>query len=192
MLFDIKSNAIPMLIFNKEIFFKYMPAFIKKVVNVFQVIMVALIVILAILLVGVRLVGLKPYAVLSGSMEPTFKVGSMIYVRSIDPQALEVGDPITFYLNDTTVATHKIIEIIEDEKDPSARYFRTQGEANKDPDSEAVHSSRLIGKPVFTIPYLGYFSVYIQQPPGKNISLGICAFLLIITILSFIPSGKKE
>lgn len=192
MLFDIKSKAIPMPIFNKEIFFKYMPAFIKKVVNVFQGIMVALIVILAILLVGVRLVGLKPYAVLSGSMEPTFKVGSMIYVRSIDPQELEVGDPITFYLNDTTVATHKIIEIIEDEKDPSARYFRTQGEANKDPDSEAVHSSRLIGKPVFTIPYLGYFSVYIQQPPGKNIALGICAFLLIITILSFIPSGKKE
>ena len=192
MLFDIKSNAITMPIFNKEIFFKYMPAFIKKVVNVFQGIMVALIVILAILLVGVRLVGLKPYAVLSGSMEPTYKVGSMIYVRSIDPTKLEVGDPITFYLNDTTVATHKIIEIIEDENDPNARYFRTQGEANEDPDSDAVHSSKLIGKPVFTIPYLGYFSVFIQQQPGKNIATGFCVLMLIIVMLSYLPFGKRE
>ena len=58
---------------------------LEKIWNVVSTILVALIVILALLLGGVRLVGLRPFAVLSGSMEPAYHVGSLIYVRSCDP-----------------------------------------------------------------------------------------------------------
>ena len=50
----------------------------------------------ALLLAGARLVGLRTFAVLSGSMEPAYPVGSLIYVRSAEPSALECGDVITF------------------------------------------------------------------------------------------------
>ena len=62
-------------------------------------VLVAAVVAVAMLLAGVRLVGITPYAVLSGSMEPAFPVGSMIYVKAVDPESIEVGDPITFYLD---------------------------------------------------------------------------------------------
>ena len=77
--------------------------------------------------VGVRLFGLAPYAVLSGSMEPEYPTGSLIYVRDVDPADVAVGDAITFELESGTLVTHEVYEI-----DSDARAFRTQGIANID------------------------------------------------------------
>ena len=48
-----------------------------------------------------RLMGLKTYKVLSGSMEPEYHVGSVVYVEKSLIDDIEVGDVITFYINDT-------------------------------------------------------------------------------------------
>ena len=77
--------------------------------------------------VGVRLFGLTPYAVLSGSMEPEYPTGSLIYVRDVDPADVAVGDAITFELESGTLVTHEVYEI-----DSDARAFRTQGIAHID------------------------------------------------------------
>ena len=45
-------------------------------------------------------------------------------------------------------------------------------------------SSNVIGKPVFSIPYLGYVAHFVQNPPGKYITLLVCAFLVLNTIFS--------
>ena len=70
---------------------------------------------------GVRLVGLTPYAVLSGSMEPEYPVGSLVYVKAVDPLDVEVGDAITFSLPSGTLVTHQVYQI-----DAESRAFRTQ------------------------------------------------------------------
>ena len=49
--------------------------------------------------------GYMPYVVLSGSMEPVYPVGSLIYVAPVDANSLEPGDAITFDRNDAVV-TH--------------------------------------------------------------------------------------
>ena len=51
---------------------------VKKIWNGFTTVLVCLVVILAVLLVGVRLVGFQVFTVLSGSMEPTYHVGRVI------------------------------------------------------------------------------------------------------------------
>ena len=160
-----------------------MPPALKKAWDILTVLIVVFVAILAILLVGIRLVGITPYTVLSGSMEPQYHVGSMIYVKAVDPTQLKERDPVTFYLDGDTVATHRIIEVIPDEYNENAVYFRTQGDANDSPDSNLLHSSKVIGKPVFSIPYLGYLSAYIQQSPGRNVALGVCALLLLCVML---------
>ena len=91
---------------------------IKKVWNAITTVLVILIVILAILLVGVRLAGFRVFTVLSGSMEPTYHVGSLIYVKDVDYRQLEAGDVITFMLDENTVATHRIIQVVPDEDEP--------------------------------------------------------------------------
>jgi signal peptidase len=165
-----------------------MPKGLKQVWNAVTTVFVVLVVILALLLVGVRLVGIKPYTVLSGSMEPTYHVGSLIYVKNVDPLDLRTGDPVTFMLNETTVATHRIIAVIPDETDPTVVRFRTKGDNNDIPDGEPLHSANVIGKPLFSIPLLGYVANYIQTPPGRYVALGACILLLIAVM---IPTGEK-
>ena len=68
---------------------------LKKIRNAISSILVAPVVILA-LLVGARIVGLQVFTVLSGSMEPTYHTGSLIYVKKVDPYTIKEGQPITF------------------------------------------------------------------------------------------------
>lgn len=153
---------------------------LKKAWNTVSTIIVVLVVIFAVVLIGVRLVGIQPYTVLSSSMEPKYPTGSLIYVKKVDYKTLKVGDNITFMLNEDTVATHQIIEIVPDAKDENILKFRTQGIANETPDGGAVHCNNVIGKPVFMIPYLGYVANYIQNPPGLYVTIAAVAILLIL------------
>ena len=161
----------------------------KKIWNGFTTVLVCLVVILAVLLVGVRLVGFQVFTVLSGSMEPTYHVGSLIYVKKVDPYTIEAGQPITFMLDEDTIATHRIIEVVPDEEDPTVLRFATQGDANDAPDGTLVHYKNVIGTPVFTIPKLGYVANYIQNPPGTYIAISGAAILLL---LMFLPDLFSE
>lgn len=151
----------------------------KKVLNITVTVLVAAAVLLAVLLAGVRLFGLQPYTVISGSMEPTYHTGSLIYVKKVNPEEVEVGQAITFVLNeDLTVATHRVIEIDEENQ-----RFYTKGDANETADGAPVHFKNLIGIPVFSIPYLGYVSNYIQNPPGLYVVIAAGAALLLLMFL---------
>lgn len=155
----------------------------KKVWNVFTTILVALIVVVAIMLAGVRLVGIQVFTVLSGSMEPTYHTGSLIYVKKVDYKDLKVGDSITFLIDEETVVTHRIVEIIPDETDPEVLRFRTKGDANDAEDGTPVHYKNVLGKPIFTIPKLGYIVDFVQKPPGTYIGIAVGAFLMMLIIV---------
>ena len=164
---------------------------LKTTINVVSTLLIVAVFILAFLLAGVRLIGYTPYTVLSGSMEPTYHVGSLIYVKEVDAMSLEVDDAITFRLSGGTVVTHKIIEI-ENANDPYSIRFRTQGEANDTPDGNPVSPSDIIGKPEFSIPYLGYVSNFIQNPPGTYITICLCIIILVLTFMpDLIPAEDK-
>lgn len=176
---------------------------IKKIWNMMTQFLIAVVVILAILLAGVRLGGLQVYTVLSGSMEPAYPVGSLLYVKKIDPLAVMPGQPITFLLDENTVATHRVVEIISENdaaysKDGSEAgnideiFYRTKGDANKSPDGEPVSSRNLIGVPVFSIPWLGYFADFIQNPPGKYFAYATAAVLLLFALLPDFFGEKEE
>ena len=164
----------------------------KRIWNCITTVIVIVIVFLAVTLAGVRIVGLQPYVVLSGSMEPAYHVGSMIYVKSVDYKELYVGDPITYLLSEDVVSTHRIVGIYPDENDPETLRFATKGDANADIDSGLVHYKNIIGKPVFTIPYLGYFFSFIQQPPGIYVAIVVGVLLVFFMFLPEVLSDKKK
>ena len=165
---------------------------LKKIWNIVTSIIVVAVIIFAVALVGVRLIGLQVFYVLSGSMEPTYQTGSLIYVEDIDTNQLKANDVITFMLNENTIATHRIVEVVTSEEDDVIR-FSTKGDANDAVDGSLVHENNVIGTPVFSIPYLGYVANYIQNPPGMYIAISAGA---IILLLVFIPdllfSDKTE
>ena len=161
----------------------------KRILNGIGTIGVVLVVVLTILLVGTRIVGIMPYTVLSGSMEPTYHTGSLIYVKTVDPFELEAGDVITFMLDEDTLATHRIVEVVPDPEDASTIRFVTKGDANEFIDGSMVHYKNVVGTPIFTIPYLGYLANFVQNPPGLYIAIAFCAFLVL---LAFLPDLFDE
>lgn len=144
---------------------------------------------LALLLLGGRLLGLKNYIVLSGSMEPAYHIGSLVYVDPVEADALEEGDVITFLLTGDTMATHRIVEVIGSGEDVQ---FRTKGDANDTEDGSLVRASDVIGKVIFSIPYLGFAASFIQTAAGRAALIAYGAFLLLILILPDLIFGDKE
>ena len=185
---------------------------------------------LVVLLIGVRLFGIEPHIVLSGSMEPEIMTGSLVYVKRVTPeeaQNLKVGDTVT-YLTDSkgTKVTHKIYEVVgvayvknqygeyvkdengnpvvakDDFGNPIVMYV-TYGINNKNESHPSGYtldgkegvgnlgSSNVYGKPLFSIPLLGYVAHFVQNPPGKYVSIGICIFLVLTTLFGGSTPAKK-
>ena len=154
---------------------------------------VVLVVLLAFLLCGLPLFGLTPYSVLSGSMASVYPTGSLIYVTKTDPAQLEVNDIITFRLAGGTVATHRIIELVQDETQPEIIRFRTKGDENEIADGALVDFDSVIGTPLFGIPYLGYLATYIMTPKGKFAVITVIAAISFLEIIiNIVFRNKKE
>ena len=161
---------------------------LKKILNIASNIFVVLMVLCAVFLVGSRLLGYQCYTVISGSMEPKYKVGDLLYVKKVDVNSIKLGDDITFVLNeDLVVATHRVVRV-----DTVNQHFYTKGMANEVEDSEPVHFNNVIGVPKFSIPKLGYVSDFVQHPPGMYITLIIGLSAICAVFLPDIVVKKKK
>ena len=161
---------------------------LKKIWNIVSTTLVVLIVLCAVFLMGSRILGFECYTVISGSMQPKYMVGDLLYVKEVDPYSIKKGDDITFILNeDLVVATHQVIRV-----DTANQRFYTKGIANEIEDSEPVHFNNVIGVPQFHIPKLGYVSDFVQNPPGMYITIGVGIILILIVFLPDILGKKKK
>lgn len=161
---------------------------VKKILDIVTSILVALSVLLAVFLMGARLIGLQVFSVSSGSMTPEYLEHDLIYVKIVKPESIQVDDVITFVLNEElTVATHRVVRI-----DSENRKFYTKGDANKTEDTNPVLFENLIGTPVFRIPLLGSVSEYIQKPPGMYVAIGGGLLLIAAVFLPDLFKKKEE
>ncbi len=166
---------------------------LKKILNALTSIIVVMVVILAIPLVGIRIVGIDILTVLSPSMEPKYPTGSLIYLVDVDPAKLEVDDVITYRISEKTTATHRIKEIIPGEDDPSIVRFRTKGDNNDDYDGSLVEFEQIEGKVIFCIPLLGHLAMYIQRPPGLYVAIGTAlAIIFFVMVVDTVTDDKKS
>lgn len=161
---------------------------LKKIWNIISTILVVLMVLCAVFLMGSRLMGYECYTVISGSMEPKYMVGDLIYVKEVDVNSIKTGDDITFILNeDLVVATHQVVRV-----DAENQRFYTKGLANEIEDQDPVHFNNVIGVPQFSIPKLGYVSDFVQNPPGMYITIGVGIVLILLVFLPDMLGKKKE
>ena len=164
---------------------------LKKTLKIVSNALVIGVVVLAILLHGLQFVGLKPYSVLSGSMQSVYPTGSLLYIKDVNPETLEVGDVITYKMAGGTLCTHRIIEIIPDEDNHDIVRFRTKGDENDTADP-LVNASSVVGKAVFCIPLIGYLATYMAVPPGKYIAITVAVSLVLIEIMISLILDDKD
>ena len=161
---------------------------LKKIWNIVSTTLVVLMVLCAVFLMGSRIMGYQCYTVISGSMEPEYRVGDLLYVKKVDVNTIKVGDDITFILNeDLVVATHRVVRV-----DAENQHLYTKGLANEIEDTEPVHFNNVIGVPQFSIPKLGYVSDFVQHPPGMYITIGVGIILILVVFLPDMIGKKKK
>ena len=161
---------------------------LKKIWNIASTVIVVLTVLCAVFLVGSRLMGHQVYTVISGSMEPIYNVGDLIYVKEVDVNTIKIGDDITYIMNkEGVISTHRVIGI-----DAETQHFQTKGINNNTVDTP-VHFKNVLGVPQFRIRYLGYVANFIQNPPGTYITIAVGAVLILLVFLpDFLPKKKAE
>jgi len=107
--------------------------------------------------------GWRNEVVISGSMEPAIRTGSVVVVQPVTPEAIRNGDIIMYYSPDRTSLTlHRVVKI---EYEPGLR-FVTKGDANNHPDIIPIKADLIVGSIAFTIPFLGYLTQFVRTPLG--------------------------
>jgi signal peptidase I len=151
----------------------------KQILKIIYSVFVAFIVLVAALLIVSVLPitgNFKVLTVISGSMEPAIKLGSVVVVK---PAAeYKVGDVITFgpYSKIKPPTTHRIYEIKSIGGQPA---YVTKGDANNAPDARGIQSTDIVGKVLFDVPYVGYAVDFAKKPIGFAFIILVPAAIII-------------
>lgn len=140
------------------------------------------------------ILGYRYYTVLTGSMEPTYKVGDMIFVQLKGAEEINVGDVITFNPSQDNDAylTHRVTEKIENYQDTGVTCFRTRGDNNNTEDSFLIDGSRVIGKVNFSVPALGYIVRFVQLRWYIVVPIAVMIPVFFYLLKRYFMLGKEE
>ena len=125
--------------------------------------------------------GMLPLIVLTDSMVPEIYSGDLIICKTADAEDIEVNDVISFFDpagNGTSIVTHRVIEIVEDDGEI---FFRTRGDNNNTEDKELVPAENLVGVYKMRIAGAGHIAMFMQSTAG----LIICVVLPIILLVGY-------
>lgn len=154
----------------------------KKIINA----LTTLIIVVGGIFLLLYLIGIKPYVVLSGSMEPTIKTGSLCFINShVNYDSIKEKDIIAFKLNNGTLVTHRVVNI-------NSNGIETKGDNNDALDGVITTQKNYVGKNSFWIPYLGYIFKSFQTTKGKIVYLTMIVVLFVIGLLFGDKSEKKS
>ena len=101
--------------------------------------------------------GFMMFRVVTGSMEPTISIGTLLVTQEVDISTIRLNDIVCFHTYDSqiygSVVTHRVVNILED---AGGLLLETKGDANVVADSYYVSADNFIGKVVW---YTGEGSV---------------------------------
>ncbi len=157
---------------------------IEKICNWISRLLFVFLLILVLLLFVPNFVGFKTFSVISGSMEPNIPVGSLVYTKSVEFEDLEVGDVVSYKLSENTMVTHRVNSINTDNNT-----LITKGDANDNVDGSEVQNSQIVGKVIFTVPYLGYMAIYSRTPLAI---VAVCIIVAVLITVNMLPGILKE
>ena len=134
--------------------------------------------IIAVALIALKLMGFYILTVDSGSMEPMYGVNSLIFVKNVKPETIQINDVITYVFNeDGALVTHRVVEINNVEQT-----FITKGDANSQNDASPVLWDNVVGKTVFGIPKVGYVFREVTAEENRTTVIIIIGILIALTV----------
>ena len=134
------------------------------------------------------IMGIKPFIVLTGSMEPNIKTGDLVLVKEVDIEQLKEGDIIAFrHTEEDVVLIHRIVgKETQEEK----IILRTKGDNNQTEDKYNVDCEKIEGIYIMRFEQIGTIAMFIRSPEGLVIS--ILAIISIFFLWQLRKSLKRE
>jgi len=128
--------------------------------------------------------------IMGDSMAPVLPAGSVTLVQPVESSDIQIGDIIAYKSGSETspLVTHRVIALIYGEESLS---FQTSGDANEKPDRNLVSASKVIGKVVFHIPFIGFIMHFVKRPLGYGLLIGLPALTIIIIEIESIIRRKS-
>lgn len=155
---------------------------IQRAVGKLQNIILAVLVLMLLSLLLMRLAGVRPYVVMSGSMEPEIKTGSLCFVNTRAAyEDVREGDIIAFLNGVGMPVTHRAVRITE-------VGIETRGDNNDVTDGITTTEENYLGETVLSLPWAGYVCWIISGKVGK---IGI-ALLVCLLCVTAVISLKRE
>jgi signal peptidase I len=154
---------------------------------------VAAIVATAVFYPGLILLHYEPMVIVTGSMQKTIPVGSLVVDQKVNPQQLEVGDVISFQkpLGAKGIDTHRIVAI---KNDHGKRLYRTKGDSNpiSDPWVISFDPGTAAHRMVFSVPYAGNALIFARSPLGRISLIAFVCLILLLGIFKGIAATAKD
>lgn len=132
--------------------------------------------------------GYFPMIVLTDSMDPEIQSGDLIFCHTVEAEAVQVGDIISFYDpmgNGSTVVTHRVMEIKDE---GTGRSFITKGDNNNTEDQMPVQAEDVIGLYKSRIAGAGNIAMFMQTTPG----LIVCVIVPMILLIGWDVLRRKK
>ncbi|HEX3264251.1 MAG TPA: signal peptidase I [Candidatus Limnocylindrales bacterium] len=141
-------------------------------------------------LVSVWLLGWQLQHVQSGSMSPTYPVGSLLVTAQIDPADVRMGMPIVFDdpREPGRLVTHRVVGIVPG----PALAFVTRGDANATNDPSPVPSRLVRGHVLWSVTYLGTVLDWLQWPRSFIVLVVVPAALLLIAEMRGLVARRRR
>ncbi len=132
--------------------------------------------------------GARGYAVVTDSMAPTLNRGDVVFVKPADFESLNEGDIVTVqFIDGNGYFTHKIVSI-----DYIAGAVRTKGDANESEDPQPSMSEQIVGKMWYSVPFLGYISIALNEIGAIKLGVIISVILIITIVISTVLISTRK
>ena len=135
------------------------------------------------------------FKVVTGSMEPKYKIGDILIAKETEPSKIKIGDSISYLAQKgeirNNVVTHEVVNITKSEN--GEYLFHSKGLVNlvEDP---VVHESQLYGVVVYKTKLLSFVRRIISTDIGMLLLIIIPILYIIISemIVTLIEKEEKR
>lgn len=133
------------------------------------------------------------FTVVTGSMEPKYKIGDVLIAKEKDPSEIKIGDAISYLAEKGEIKNHVVThEVVNITKDENGDYlFHSKGIVNlvEDP---VVHQDRIYGVVVYKTKLLSSVRKIISTDIGMLLFIVIPILYIIITEMIATLIEKEE
>jgi signal peptidase len=136
--------------------------------------------------------GSKAYTVLTSSMEPALPPGSLLMVRPVKASDIGVGSVITYQVESKQpeVVTHRVVTMgVREDGSP---VFRTQGDANSDPDPRWVRPVQVRGAVWYAVPYVGRLNSLMTPQTRDLLVRALALGLLLYGVVELVLAARER